>query len=256
MTKYEWESELSKNLKKVPKEEAQRILDYYNELFLDKADAGHSEKEIIKSFGNPFDVAYRVVYEFEGTSSSISNNNNEATIDAPKRAGYEDANNNQIAIEQEKTFGVPAREVVNNNIDNRPYQTQAQPQSSQNNASNYTHYNAPAPKRKKSTGGIIARIIFFVPFFVVFTVLWSLAISFIASGIGSAIGGLGMAILALFYLGDYAAAAAATIGMGLVASGIGLLMLIFTRPIVKGAVRLTQKYFYIGKHKTAKREVE
>ncbi|MCL2848023.1 MAG: DUF1700 domain-containing protein [Firmicutes bacterium] len=65
MTKYTWEKALRSSLKGVPQEEADSILDYYSELFADKAESGQTEKEIIKSFGNPYDVAYRVVYGVE-----------------------------------------------------------------------------------------------------------------------------------------------------------------------------------------------
>jgi len=207
MTKYEWENELTKNLKRLPDIEVSKILDYYNELFFDKADTGLSEKEIIKSFGNPFDVAYKVVYGFEGEETAFKT--------APPQDKEEFA---EYPHTGEEFYG-----------------------------------HQPSAVKRKRKGGIIARIIFFVPFFVIFVTLWSLVISLIAGGLGCAIGGLGIAIWSLFQIGNHGSSAAANIGLGLVASGVGLILIVFVRAIFKSAIKLTQKYFYIGKHKTSKR---
>lgn len=66
MTKYEWESELRKNIHRLPNEEIQRVLEYYGELFADKAERGLSETEIVSQFGNPIDVADKILSEYEG----------------------------------------------------------------------------------------------------------------------------------------------------------------------------------------------
>lgn len=72
MTKYEWEKELKKNIYKLPPEEIDKIADYYNELFLDKAESGMSEKSIINEFGNPFDVARKIMNEYETENGTAS----------------------------------------------------------------------------------------------------------------------------------------------------------------------------------------
>lgn len=64
MTKYEWERQLKKGISNLPKSEQQRVLDYYNELFADKIDAGMREQYIIAEFGNPYDVANKILVDF------------------------------------------------------------------------------------------------------------------------------------------------------------------------------------------------
>lgn len=64
MTKYEWERQLKKGISGLPKSEQQRVLDYYNELFADKIDAGLRETYIISEFGNPYDVANKIITDF------------------------------------------------------------------------------------------------------------------------------------------------------------------------------------------------
>lgn len=64
MTKYEWETELKKCMTRLPKAEQDRVLAYYNELFADRADDGMSEKQIINEFGNPVDVAFKIMTEY------------------------------------------------------------------------------------------------------------------------------------------------------------------------------------------------
>lgn len=66
MTKYEWETELKKNIRRLPDDEIKRVIDYYGELFADKAERGESEREIINEFGNPVDVADKILSEYDG----------------------------------------------------------------------------------------------------------------------------------------------------------------------------------------------
>jgi len=248
MTKYEWENELAKNLKRLPEAESARILDYYNELFLDKADTGLSEKEIIKSFGNPFDVAYKVVYGFE-EEGGIKMQEQPQQDYSPMSKLNEPIGTSTTDIPNYQ----PAPATTNHQP---PMNSLVDAQDDRNKEAHTAYYQQPTSKKKKRTGGIIARIIFFIPFFVIFITLWTLVISLIASGIGASIGGIGIAVLSLFLISSQGVPAVAAIGLGLVSSGIGLLLIVFVRAIFKGTLRMTQKYFYIGKHKTAKRSGE
>lgn len=65
MTKYEWETELKKNIHRLPRPEQDKALAYYNELFADKAEAGYTETQIIAEFGNPSDVADKILAEYQ-----------------------------------------------------------------------------------------------------------------------------------------------------------------------------------------------
>ncbi len=64
MTKFEWERQLKKGISGLPNSEQQRVLEYYSELFSDKIEAGMSEKEIVAEFGNPYDVANKILVDF------------------------------------------------------------------------------------------------------------------------------------------------------------------------------------------------
>lgn len=65
MTKYEWDSELRRNLSGLPLDEQQKAFEFYNELFEDKIEMGMSESAVVREFGNPFDVARRIIGEYE-----------------------------------------------------------------------------------------------------------------------------------------------------------------------------------------------
>lgn len=70
MTKFEWERQLKKGLSGLPAAEQQRVLDYYGELFSDKIDAGMKEEDIVAEFGNPFEVANRILVDFYSDGKS------------------------------------------------------------------------------------------------------------------------------------------------------------------------------------------
>lgn len=64
MTKYEWEKELKRHIAALPKSEQTKIFDYYGEIFEDKIEAGMREEDIIYEFGNPFDVAQKILSDY------------------------------------------------------------------------------------------------------------------------------------------------------------------------------------------------
>jgi len=201
MTKFEWEKELKNNLKRIPKAEADKILDYYNELFYDKAEAGLNERDIVRSFGNPFDVAYKVVYGFE--------------------------NNTETDIAKTET-------------------PQTKPK-----------IEKPAQSKTNNSSGIISRLIFFVPFCILTVLLWVLVISFAVTGIGGVLGGIAFAILGLIGgIANGIQVVLFSVGAGLATMGVGIIMLPLIYISGKAAVRLTQKYFFMGKYKVKARRIE
>ncbi|MBO4990333.1 MAG: DUF1700 domain-containing protein [Clostridia bacterium] len=64
MTRNQWFAELSRLLSVLPKEEAAKARDYYNELYADKQEAGASEEEILREFGRPYDVSREIISAF------------------------------------------------------------------------------------------------------------------------------------------------------------------------------------------------
>ena len=63
MKKKTWEKQLVKLLKALPYAERQSVLNYYNEIYSDKIEAGMAEEEIIAEFGFPEDCAARILSE-------------------------------------------------------------------------------------------------------------------------------------------------------------------------------------------------
>lgn len=63
MTYNEWRDELKSNLLSVSEAERKRVLDYYAEAYADRREAGFSEREIIEGFGAPYDAAQRILNE-------------------------------------------------------------------------------------------------------------------------------------------------------------------------------------------------
>ncbi len=63
MTKKIWEKRLLSNLHPLQRAERKKILDYYREMYGDKAEAGFSEAEILAEFGSPEACAARILAE-------------------------------------------------------------------------------------------------------------------------------------------------------------------------------------------------
>ena len=73
MTRGQWIEELKKYLFTLPKEDLARALEYYNEIYNDKNEAGISEGEILYSFGNPSDAAKKILAEYGFNAGQADN---------------------------------------------------------------------------------------------------------------------------------------------------------------------------------------
>lgn len=82
MTKYEWETELKKNIHRLPPDEIKRVMEYYNELFDDYAERGKRETEIIHEFGNPIDIADKILSEYDAENPQSGDSDGQAHADA------------------------------------------------------------------------------------------------------------------------------------------------------------------------------
>lgn len=69
MTYRQWEKTFKKRLSRLPKEERERALGYYAELYGDKLDAGTSESEIVREFGDAKDAADKIIAEYSESTS-------------------------------------------------------------------------------------------------------------------------------------------------------------------------------------------
>ena len=68
MTYRQWEKAFRKRLSRLPGEERERALGYYAELYGDKLDAGVSESEIVREFGDPKAAADKIIEESAETA--------------------------------------------------------------------------------------------------------------------------------------------------------------------------------------------
>ncbi len=59
----QWEKQLFRQLKVLPRKERMQILEYYREMYGDKLEAGWSEEAILLEFGSPEDCARRILAE-------------------------------------------------------------------------------------------------------------------------------------------------------------------------------------------------
>ena len=64
MTKYEYISEVEKNLGGIPYIEKVKMLDFYREMIEDKIESGMSEEEVIAELGDPVLLAARLRDEY------------------------------------------------------------------------------------------------------------------------------------------------------------------------------------------------
>ena len=61
MTQKNWEKRLARHLSALSKTERKQVIDYYREMYGDKAEAGFSEAEILAEFGSPEDCAAKIL---------------------------------------------------------------------------------------------------------------------------------------------------------------------------------------------------
>lgn len=221
MTKYEWETELKKNIHRLPKEEQDRVLDFYGELFADKAESGMNETQIINEFGNPIDVADRIIseYSFEPARDAAE------TVTAPKeRPKAEDYK----AFKAEEKKEAPSKK------------TEPVPD---------------VPEKGKAARGagrtvafVILLILFgFVGLGILITV-WALVLSAFVCGIAFVAGGLFQVFVSLSVFPLSAGSAIAQIGISLFITGLGILLIVNFKRIGKAGVACSKGIYnaFIG----------
>ena len=60
-TKEIWLKVFEEELSKLPKADRQKAIEFYREMIEDKIEGGMTEEEVVKSLGNPFDVADKIL---------------------------------------------------------------------------------------------------------------------------------------------------------------------------------------------------
>lgn len=223
MTKYEWESELKKNIHRLPKEEINRVMEYYDELFADKIERGYGETEIVSQFGNPVDVADKILSEYDGELAPAD------ATDTPPTASDEPAKKEAHDADKSEPIGEAADSIEKSEPEEKP-------------ADNGSKNDEPPKAVKKEAKGefkfdrfalfmVLNVLVGFAPFFVLGSVFICL-VSFVAAGGAIALGGVAMTFLSLLEFGSSVGSAFAQMGMGIAMCGIGIALTV-------GFVKLT-----------------
>ena len=233
MTLQEWEKKLKKYLSPLPKSEQNRIVEYYREMYGDKIDNGCSEAEILAEFGDPQVCAGRMISENADTEEQ------EQPIFAPIKQPKQPKQPQQAqSAQQAQPTGNPyvGNPYVSSPYVGNPYLSSA---AGANIANTNATNNAPMAqtatdkaKKSPSVGAVIGWIFFTlligIPVMaVIVSVIASLAAVFI-SGIAVAVAGAVFAVASLFFgiFGVPASGIFASLGLGLAASGVGILLAI------------------------------
>lgn len=208
MTKIEWIAELKKNTEKLPSEEQNRILEYYEELFSDKTESGMSEEEIINEFGNPRDVAEKLL--------------------------------NESPAEEEKT-AVPQENIKDGNTSSDSKKTEEKPKEE------YKPPVYEKKKRSAgSTLAFITLLLLFG--FVglgVLIAVWAVILSVVVAGASAAFAGVVQFFVSFTLFGGGIGAALAQLGISIFAAGIGFIILANAKSLSKIAILVSRKIYYI-----------
>lgn len=195
MTRREWEEELTKYLSDLPKSECDRVLEYYEELYEDKRELNIKPQNIISEFGNPLDVATKILDEYR---ENIDDYRFEPTREEKK----EQPRVKEVApeIKAEKVGKASARERNNYKGD---YDA--------------TKYK-PLSENKVKVLDVLLSLIY-----IVFCVALGIAgFIYVMWCIGWMLGGL--AIVVISFVSDFGLPIYLTIGVGIVIFSLGLFM--------------------------------
>lgn len=241
MTKYEWEKELKRNLAKLPADEINRAIAFYDELFADKAEQGYSEREVVNEFGNPFDVANSIIRDYEAENGFARD---PETPKYERKSEHPGANNFAPPPPQQNNYNNGY-----NNASRAGNAGQNRPQNSYNNNNNRNNngYNARDMKRARRGGaaGALLRVLFFIPYMIFIIVAVSLIAAFGASALGCVAGGLVYIVASFTLISSSGAVFAVSFGLGFAAIAVGALCAILVPVLYKAAKGLSKTFFGI-----------
>lgn len=210
MTKYEWERELKRHIAVLPKSEQARIFDYYSEIFEDRIEAGMQEKDIIYEFGNPFDVAQKILSDYRYEDYE--------TVRPPRFRPDRPEKDEKTESVFESESAAPAYTAPKE----APRQT--------------ADFSQSAPREEKSSSGKFGRFLFMLvlylflglPVIAVILCLAAVGLALALACIAVMAGGLIYAVYWAVQIGiaGYAASTLALIGAGLAGAGLGFIFVV------------------------------
>lgn len=223
MTKYEWETALKKNICRLPDDEIGRVMEYYDELFEDYIERGKTETAIINEFGNPVDVAEKILSEYDGEFKS-------ETVEKKPDSVFEGHADNVV-------FNVVEHENTEDSGKNCETVEQKDGADNEQKRSDTT-------KAERAIVFIVLNVLTGFTFFVLFAVVWIVFAVFVMTGASLAVGGGGAVVISFGVMcNGYAGSGVAQLGMGLVCIGIGIALTIAAVKVVKPIAAFTRKCF-------------
>lgn len=217
MTKFEWMSELKKNIRRLPDDEIRRVLEYYEELFADKSEQGGRENEIVAQFGNPVDVSDKILSEYEGELRAAD------SLSDPQTDTVQ-------AIEPSRS---PFAPVPPQNTTDAPVPP----------------HSASAPQAQRNLHGgrlafvIVLHVLTCGVTVILAVVAWIVAAALAVTGGALLLGGAAGAIMSLFTLAQSVGAGVAQIGIGIAMCGAGMLLVVGMVFAIINLIKLTKKFF-------------
>ncbi|MDE6201358.1 MAG: DUF1700 domain-containing protein [Clostridiales bacterium] len=232
MTKYEWEHELKKNIHRLPADEIARVLDYYNEMFEDNIERGKSEREIIREFGNPVDVADKILSEYDGELLPIDEH---ATSTPEKQINRDKPTDSDIfdGHVNNKCDDTIADKSVKDNVEQK-----------KNEQNEYDKLDEVDKRNVKVSLFLVFNIVTGFAFVVVAAVLWIVLAAFTVAGVGMGLGGVYAMIVSFgpMFTGGFGAGLA-QLGIGIALVGLGVIVVVSCIKLIRLYGKTTKTVF-------------
>lgn len=229
MTKYEWEKELKRNIHRLPDDEIARVLEYYNELFEDNIERGRSEREIISEFGNPSDVADKIMSEYDGALKD------EDPFDVPPFRTSGDTDEKPRAEHKTETVFDGHADNPSRKIDNTDGNASAGAKSETDGDNNRTW---------ALVAFIVINIITGFAMFFVLGAVWLVLGALVLSGAAATAAGVAAFVISFGPMfGGAAASGLAQSGIGIAAAGVGIMIVIGAVMLIRLYAKATKKAF-------------
>lgn len=239
MTKYEWEHELKKNIHRLPSDEIARVLDYYNEMFEDNIERGKSEREIIHEFGNPVDVADKILSEYEGELLPIEGND-DASFVAPPPLNNSSENDNKTA---DGVFAGYEDNAPHSSVSDKSAKD-GKSEKKENESDDHDKLDEVSKRNLKVSLFLIFNIVTGFALVIGAAVLWIVLASFTVAGVGISVGGVYAVILSFGPLFTGATGSGlAQLGIGLALAGLGVLAVMACIKLILVYAKTSKKIF-------------
>lgn len=246
MTYNEWRDELKSNLLCVSESERRRVLDYYAEAYADRREAGFTEKEIIESFGAPYDAAQRILGEGQNVKDyygqpqedkKYSRREEKERMHAEKERQRRERNSKRDDYFDDVFYENSGRNQNNDygydGYNNASYNSQSAPPS----------YSGSGRREDYGWVFVLLCILFAIPIFWVVMSMVGITIGFCVAPVAALISGVASVGAGIGQLFVDPIGGALTIGTGLIIFGVSLILMPLCFKLVKWMWKLFKMFF-------------